>query len=125
MSNIGLNSNIYHSTRTYLDLLNNYLIDINYAREIGEHYKNDKVAEFFQRVSDKSRVDPEARMIRSFFSNFYKQHKKDTDKELSTIVKQLRKSDPDSRVLEDIEELVNVLKDQCAQAYARLKAQDY
>ena len=28
MSNIGLNSNIYHSTRAYLDLLNNYLIDV-------------------------------------------------------------------------------------------------
>jgi hypothetical protein len=121
MSNIGLNSNIYHSTRAYLDLLNNYLIDFNYAKEIGKNYTNDKVTEFFKRLSDKSKVDPEVRMIRSFFNSFYKERKKDTDKELIEIVEELQKPEPNTEVLREIEELVDVLKFQCAESYARMK----
>ena len=117
MSNIGLNSNIYHSTRVYLDLLNDYLAELNYAKERGILYKNDKVTEFFQRINDKTKVDPEARMLRSFFNHFYNEHKKNMDREISSLIKHLNKSEPDINILKEIEELVEVLKDQCAQDY--------
>jgi hypothetical protein len=121
MSNIGLNSNIYHSTRAYLDLLNNYLIDVNYAKETGKPYSNDEVLEFFKRLSEKSLLDPEAQLLRSFFNRFYKENSKDTEKELSNIAKHLQNSELDKKVLKDIEALVDVLKFQCAQSYARMK----
>lgn len=121
MSNIGLNSNIYYSTRAYLDLLNNYLIDVNYAKETGQPYSNEEVLEFFQRLSEKSLIDPEAQLLRSFFNRFYKEKNKETEKELSNIAKQLQKSDLDNKVLKDIEALVDVLKFQCAQSFARMK----
>ena len=121
MSNIGLNSNIYHSTRAYLDLLNNYLIDVNYAKETGKPYSNEEVLEFFKRLSEKSLIDPEVQLLRSFFNRFYKEKSKDTAKELTNIAKHLQNSDLDTKVLKDIEALVDVLKFQCAQSYARMK----
>ncbi len=121
MSNIGLNSNIYHSTRAYLDLLNNYLIDVNYAKETGKTYSNEEVLEFFKRLSEKSLVDPEAQLLRSFFNRFYKEKSKDTEKELSNIAKHLQNADLDNKTLKDIEALVDVLKFQCSQSYARMK----
>jgi len=121
MSNIGLNSNIYHSTRAYLDLLNNYLIDVNYAKETGKPYSNEEVLEFFRRLSEKSLTDPEAQLLRSFFNRFYKEKSKDTEKELSNIVTHLQKADIDNKILKEIEALMDVLKFQCAQSYARMK----
>ena len=121
MSNIGLNSNIYHSTRAYLDLLNNFLIDVNYAKETGKHYSNVEVLEFFKTLSDKSLIDPEKQLLRSFFNRFYKEKSKDTDKELTNIVNHLQNADLDEKTLKDIEALVDVLKFQCAQSYARIK----
>lgn len=121
MSNIGLNSNIYHSTRAYLDLLNNFLIDVNYAKETGKHYSNVEVLDFFRTLSDKSLIDPEKQLLRSFFNRFYKEKSKDTDKELTNIVNHLQNADLDEKTLKDIEALVDVLKFQCAQSYARIK----
>lgn len=121
MSNIGLNSNIYHSTRAYLDLLNNFLIDVNYAKETGKSYSNEEVLEFFKTLSDKSLIDPEKQLLRSFFNRFYKEKSKDTDKELANIAKHLQNADLDEKTLTDIEALVDVLKFQCAQSYARIK----
>ncbi len=121
MSNIGLNANIYHSTRVYLDLLNNFLIDYNYAKEIGKPYNNEEVINFFIRISENSNDDPEYQLLRSFFSRFYKIKKKDTQKELFNISERLQKSDVDRNILKEIEALVDVLKFQCAQAYARMK----
>jgi uncharacterized protein YehS (DUF1456 family) len=121
MSNIGLNSNIYHSTRTYLDLLNNYLIDVNYAKETGKPYLNEEVLGFFKKLSEKTLQDPEAQLLRSFFNRFYKEKSKDTEKELASIAKRLQNSELDAKVLKDIEALVDVLKFQCAQSYARMK----
>ena len=108
MSDIGLNSNIYHSTRAYLDLLNNFIINVNYANETGTTYSNDEVLEFFQRLSDKSLIDPEAQLLRSFFNRFYKEKSKNTEKELSNIAQHLKNSKLDSKVLKDIESLVDV-----------------
>jgi hypothetical protein len=121
MSNIGLNSNIYHSARTYLDMLNNFLIDVNYAKEIGKPYSSDEVLDFFKRLSDKSLIDPETQMLRSFFNRFYKQKSKDTLKELSNIAKHLQNAEIENKTLKDIEALVDVLKFQCAQSYTRMK----
>jgi hypothetical protein len=121
MSNIGLNSNIYHSTRVYLDLLNNYLIDVNYAKETGKSYSNEEVLDFFQKLSQKSLTDPEAQLLRSFFNRFYKEKSKDTEKELSNIAKHLENAELDNKILHEIESLVDVLKFQCAQSYARMK----
>ena len=121
MSNIGLNSNIYHSTRAYLDLLNNYLIDVNYAKETGKPYSNEEVLEFFKRLSEKSLIDPEVQLLRSFFNRFYKEKRKDTEKELSNIAKHLQNADLNSETLKEIEALVDVLKFQCSQSYARMK----
>lgn len=102
-------------------MLNNYLIDFNYAKEIGKNYSNDKVTEFFKQLSDKSKTDPEVRMIRSFFNSFYKERKKDTDRELQEIVDELQKPEPNTEALKEIEELIDVLKYQCAESYARMK----
>lgn len=121
MSNIGLNSNIYHSTRAYLDLLNNFLIDVNYAKETGKSYSSEDVSEFFKTLSDKSLIDPEKQLLRSFFNRFYKEKSKDTEKELSNIARHLQNADLDEKTLKDIEALVDVLKFQCAQSYARMK----
>lgn len=121
MSNIGLNSNIYHSTRAYLDLLNNFLIDVNYAKETGKPYSNEEVLGFFKKLSDKSLIDPEKQLLRSFFNRFYKEKNKNTDNELSNITKHLQNADLDEKTLKDIESLVDVLKFQCAQSYARIK----
>lgn len=121
MSNIGLNSNIYHSTRAYLDLLNDYLIDVNYAKETGTPYTNQEVIDFFKKVTEKSSVEPEYQLLRSFFNRFYKEKHKDTEKELSNIFHRLQKSDIDNQILKEIEALVDVLKFQCAQSFARMK----
>jgi hypothetical protein len=121
MSNIGLNSNIYHSARTYLDLLNNFLIDVNYAKETGKPFSSEEVFEFFKKLSEKSLIDPEAQLLRSFFNRFYKEKSKDTEKELANIAKHLQNAEIDNKVLKDIEALVDVLKFQCAQSYARMK----
>jgi hypothetical protein len=121
MSNIGLNSNIYHSTRIYLDLLNNFLIDANYAKETGKPYSNDDVLDFFKNLANKSIVDPEKQLLRSFFNRFYKEKRKDTEKELSNIAKHLENAELDNKTLKDIEALVDVLKFQCSQSYARMK----
>lgn len=121
MSNIGLNSNIYHSTRAYLDLLNNFLIEANYAKETGSAYSNSDVLNFFRQVSDKGLIDPEKQLVRSFFNRFYKEKRKNTDKELSNIVEHLQAEKLDNEVLADIESLVDVLKFQSAQSYARMK----
>lgn len=121
MSNIGLNSNIYHSTRTYLDLLNNFLIDVNYAKETGRPYSNEEVLDFFKRLSEKSLTDPEVQMLRSFFNRFYKEKNRNTEKELANITQHLQNADLDKSILQEIEALVDVLKFQCAQSYARMK----
>lgn len=121
MSNIGLNSNIYHSTRSYLDLLNNFLIDVNYAKETGKPYSNEDVLEFFKNLSNKSLVDPEKQLLRSFFNRFYKEKSKNTEKELLHIAQGLQSADLDEKILKEIESLVDVLKFQCAQSYARMK----
>lgn len=121
MSDIGLNSNIFHSTRTYLDLLNNFLIDVNNAQETGAAYSNGEVIEFFQRISNKSLIDPEAQLLRSFFNRFYKEKSKNTEKELKNIIQHLQNSELDSKTMDDIEALVDVLKFQCSQSYARMK----
>ncbi len=121
MSNIGLNSNIYHSTKTYLDLLNNYLIDFNYAKEMGKAHTNDTVVHFFHRVGDKSKVDPENQLLRSFFNRYFKERDKDIEKELFKLAEKVEKADLDTQSIEEIEALVDILKFQCAQSYARMK----
>jgi hypothetical protein len=122
MSNIGLNSNIYHSTRNYLDLLNNFLVEVNFAKENGKTYTDDKVVEFFHYIGDKSKVDPEIQLLRSFFSRFYKDKHKSTEKELLTLAEKVEKAELDSQSLSEIEALVDVLQYQCAQSYARMKS---
>ncbi|HMU46534.1 MAG TPA: hypothetical protein PKC72_09210 [Chitinophagaceae bacterium] len=121
MSNIGLNSNIYHSTREYLDLLNNFLIEANYAKETGVSYSNDEVLNFFKQLSDKALIDPEKQLVRSFFNRFYKEKRKNTNNELLNIVQHLQADNLDKDVLNSIESLVDVLKFQSAQSYARMK----
>ncbi|WHZ06850.1 MAG: hypothetical protein OJF59_000603 [Cytophagales bacterium] len=121
MSTIGLNSNIYHSTRVYLDLLNNFLIDANYAKEIGKPYSNEDVLEFFKNLAAKNLIDPEKQMLRSFFNRFYKEKRKDTETELANIAQHLQNSEVDTKTLKEIEALVDVLKFQCSQSYARMK----
>ena len=121
MSDIGLNSNIYHSTRIYLDLLNNFLIDFNYSKEIGNKITNEEVVNFFNRIGDKSNVDPEVQMLRSFFNRFYKEKQRNIQDELSALARRIEKADLDNQSLKDIETLVDILKFQCAQSYARMK----
>ena len=121
MSDIGLNSNIYHSTRIYLDLLNNFLINFNYAKETGEKYTNNNVVKFFHRLSDKSKVDPEVQMLRSFFNRFYKEKKRDLQTELDSLARKIETTDLDNQSLREIEALVDILRDQCAQSYTRMK----
>lgn len=105
----------------YLDLLNNFLIDVNYAKETGNPYSNEEVLEFFKRLTEKSLIDPEAQLLRSFFNRFYKEKSKDTEKELIKIAEHLQNADLDNKVLKEIEALVDVLKFQCAQSFARMK----
>jgi hypothetical protein len=121
MSNIGLNSNIYHSTRNYLDLLNNFLVEVNFAKENGKTYTDDKVVKFFHYIGDKSKVDPEIQLLRSFFNRFYRDKHKSTEKELLTLAEKVEKAELDSQSLSEIEALVDILQYQCAQSYARMK----
>ena len=121
MSELGLHSNIYHSARTYLDLLNNFLVEVNYAKEIGEPYKNDDVLIFFNKLSDRTAVDPENQMFRSFFNSYYKNKHKNTENELNNIAQHIRNTDINDKILKEIEDLVGVLKYQCAQSFARMK----
>ena len=121
MSDIGLNSNIYHATRTYLDLLNDFLIDFNYAKEIGKTYTNKNVVAFFHRISDKSIVDPEAQLLRSFFNQFYKKKRMKMEDMLSTLASKIEKADLDITSIKEIEALVDVLKYQCDQSFRRMK----
>jgi hypothetical protein len=121
MSSTGLNSNIYQSTRLYLDLLNNFLIEANYAKETGKAYSNQDVLEFFKGLADKSSIDPEKQLLRSFFNRFYKLKSKNTENQLAYIARNLQSNSFDAKVLSEIESLVDVLKFQCAQSYARMK----
>jgi hypothetical protein len=121
MSELGLHSNIYHSARTYLDLLNNFLVEVNYAKEIGQPYTNEDVLMFFNKLSDKTAIDPEKQMLRSFFNSYYKMKRKNTERELSNIAKHIQNSEINDKILKEIEDLVGVLKYQCAQSFARMK----
>ncbi len=121
MSDLGLHSSIYNSARIYLDMLNNFLIEVNYAKEIGKPYTNEDVQMFFYRLIDKTSVDPEKQMLRSFFNSFYKMKRKDTERELTNIAKHIQNTEINEKILKDIEDLVGVLKYQCAQSFARMK----
>ncbi len=121
MSELGLHSNIYHSARTYLDLLNNFLVEVNYAKEIGQPYKNEDVLIFFNKLSDKSAIDPEKQMLRSFFNSYYKLKRKNTERELSNIAKHIQNAEFNDKILKDIEDLLGVLKYQCSQSFSRMK----
>ncbi|TAL67949.1 MAG: hypothetical protein EPN82_12825 [Bacteroidetes bacterium] len=124
MSSIGLNTNIYHSTRTYLDLLNNFLIDLNYSKELGQAYSNDAVIDFFRKLTVDSNIEPELQMIRSFFNRFYKEKRKDFKESLNTIILNVGKSEINEDILKEIIELIDVLKFQCAISFARMKGTD-
>jgi len=121
MSNIGLNTNIYHSTRIYLDLLNNFLVDFNYAKETGNNYKNEEVIKFFNRVSDSSYIDPETQILRSFFNRFYQTKKKSAESEIKKLIGKVEKENLDNNAIQEIEELIEILKYECSQSYARMK----
>jgi hypothetical protein len=121
MSNIGLNSNIYQSTRTYLDLLNNFLVDVNYALEKGEPYSTYEVIDFLKKINEETNLDPEVQLMRSFFNRFYKERSKKTENELAKIISHLENSNLDKDTIKEIESLVKVLKFQNAQSYTRMK----
>lgn len=123
MSNIGLSTNIYHSTRHYLELLNNFVIEYNYSKETGEPYSNEEVIDFFKKINEINNTNPEYQFLRSFFNRYYKEHHKNSVSELRKIVERIQSAEIDNNVLQDIKELTEVLRIQCAQAYARMKGQ--
>ena len=124
MSDIGLNTSIYHSTRVYFELLNNFLIDLNYAIEQGKSFSDQKVIDFFNKVKDKTSLDPEIRLIRSYFLHYYQKEQKEIGNELETIINNLEVADSSQELIVKIEKLIDILKDHCFQASSRLKVQD-
>lgn len=124
MSNIGLNSSIYHSTRNYLDLLNHFLVDLNYAQEMGKQFDHSSVVEFFSKVNDKQNLDPTMRLIRSMFYAYYRENRKDPEKGIKELTGKLENQNIDTALISDLESFIDMLRYQCEESYARLKGKD-
>lgn len=124
MSNIGLNSSIYHTTRNYLDLLNHFLVDLNYAQEMGKSFDHSAVVDFLNKLNSKNNLDPTLRLIRSMFYAYYKENKRDPEKGLKELAEKLQKDSINTTEISDLECFIDMLKFQCDESYARLKGKE-
>lgn len=121
MSDIALNSNIYHSTRTYLELLNNFVIEMNYAPNPASSSKLNKVIEFLKRINSKTEIDPNIRLIQSYFIEYYENRKVNFDVEIKALIKRLEETMIGKDEIALIDTLIRILKDHCFQAHSRLR----
>jgi len=124
MSNIGLNSNIFHSFRGYLDMLNHYIVDANYARIKGEKYNDHRVTDFFTALNNQKIIDPNLRLIRSIIQSHYRLQGKEPNQSILEIAKKVENSENDVNIMTELEDLLNVLREQYNESYARIKGED-
>lgn len=121
MSTIALNSNIYHSTSGYLEILNNFLASANFANSKGQSFKDETVEAIFSEMVEQETIMPEIQLLRSIFEKYYRGKGKNPKNQLSNILKGLRQAELDDQTLASIKSLVDLLKFHCAQSYARMK----
>lgn len=124
MSNVGLNSSIYHTTRNYLDLLNHFLVDLNYAQEMGKSFDHTAIVDFLNKLNSKNNLDPTLRLIRSMFYAYYRENRRDPEKGLQELVQKLQKEKIETTEISDLESFIDMLKYQCDESYSRLKGKE-
>lgn len=121
MSDLSLSSNIYHSSSGYLEILNNFLASVNFAKSKGEIFKDDSIEAIFSEMLDKEESSPEIELLRSIFERYYREKNLNPQKQLNKILKGLQQTPLDEQTLSNIRVLVELLKFHCAQSYARMK----
>lgn len=121
MSNVGLNASIYHTTRNYMDLLNHFLVDVNYSHELNHHVEPEMVLTFLKTLLNKDLPDPTLKLVRSVFQSYYENHHRDIVPAINLITTKLENNQIDRDTVHELEDLIEVLKTECDESYARLK----
>lgn len=121
MSSIGLNSNLYEVSRYYLDLLNSFVVESNYALSQKQSISNSDVISFFKSLDNQALSEPQLIIVYSLFNYYYKQRNRNIHNELNDIVSKLEQSRIDGSLLSSIAELIEVLNTQCVQSYLKIK----
>ena len=121
MSDLGINSNIYYVSRQYLERLNNFVIEANYSATVGKSYFEQEIVDFFEQIRQKRITDPHISLIWSFFNFYYREKHKDTSRELNSIYARLKNKQIDQTLLKELGELVDVLNEECVNAYSKMK----
>ena len=65
MSNIGLNSNVYHLTGKYLNMLNDFVVKTKSHQDIIDVNKGGEIISFFSKINDEETVDPQIQLLSS------------------------------------------------------------
>lgn len=121
MSDLSLTANIYHSSSDYLELLNNFLASVNFAKSKGEVYTDDFVEAIFAEMLDQDDSTPEIELLRSIFERYYREKNLNPRQQFTKILKGLQNAPLDEQTVSNIRVLVELLKFHCAQSYARMK----
>ena len=122
MSDIGLNSTIYQVSNKYLELLNNFLVDVNYSPEKISQRNAAAIATMINKLLDKNSKDFQIQVIHVIIDRYFRSKRQNTKRILEYILKKLRNKEyTDKKVVSNISAIATALDDECDTTFSRMQ----
>lgn len=122
MSNIGLNANIYHVTGKYLNLLNDFIVQLKSHPNSIDQIKKNELVSFFSKIKNTETLEPQFQLLTSIIERELREKGKPPITFISNIIKEVEKNDAEN-FLPKLEFIVDVLDSEHFEALAKIKGE--
>ena len=121
MSNLGLNSSIYHTTKKYADLLNRYLLDAKSESSMIDPEIREKTIEFFSNLIKEDNIDPQIQMIAAILGRDFRHNESTLLKVIRRIINGLSNPVKDVSIIKDLEQIAGALSNESSIVLSRMQ----
>lgn len=123
MSQIGLSSNIYHISNKYLEVFNEFLIQLNFDQRNISEQQIMEMKQLVDSLLDKDSQDYQIQMIYMVIDEHIRNQQEDTDTVLNSIRSFLVNKDKVTSSITCMFELITTALDrECDLAYSRIQS---
>lgn len=122
MSNIGLNTNIYHVTGKYLNLLNDFIVQFKSRPQHIDKLKKDELVSFFSKINNAETLEPQFQLLTSIIERELREKGKPSIAYFNNIISEVEKDESD-KFIPKLEFIVDVLDSEHFEALAKIKGE--
>ena len=124
MSDFSINANIYNVSKKFLELINHFMVKVNYdPHNLPDELLN-KVRTFIAELINDENTKPDRYMIRMILDRAYRKKNSNAKVILSSIQSKLENKEKiRADELKELSEIAKVLNRECDSAYERMRIQ--